>query len=343
VSDRRIEILNRIGKLRSSEVILYVTGDRKGMETQIAGDIIYLFANHLDQLTSKEKLTLVLYTRGGLTLAAWNLVNMIREYVRYFEVIVLEKSLSAGTLISLGASKVVMSNQATLGPIDPSLTTSLNPIANGVNPPQPVPVSVEDVSGFMNYIKNEYKVRRGSNLKDIYLKLSSDVNPIVIGKVYRSKIQIQMLAKKLLRMHLKANKHFAIRRIVRFLCSDSGSHDYTINRTEASNLGLPIEKPSKELYFNIKELYDIVSDDLLLLTPFEPKKELGQNITKNYNCVRCLIESNFGGTHEFVTEGELRLLDKDGNTVTIDPKTQKYLTPPSQIKDIKTFEGWRKA
>ncbi len=47
-----------------------------------------------------------------------------------------------------------------------------------------------------------------------------------------------------------------IKNIVNFLCSDSGSHDYTINRREAKNeLGLMIEKPDNALYVLIKSIY----------------------------------------------------------------------------------------
>ncbi len=44
------------------------------------------------------------------------------------------------------------------------------------------------------------------------------------------------------------------RRIVQFLVSESGSHDYTINRREARDqLGLKIEKPDDTLYSKIKK------------------------------------------------------------------------------------------
>lgn len=59
--------------------------------------------------------------------------------------------------------------------------------------------------------------------------------------------------------------------IIKFLCSESGSHDYSIRRTEASeSLGLPIEKPSMDLYQIIKSIYDDISKELELDNPYNP-------------------------------------------------------------------------
>ncbi len=68
-----------------------------------------------------------LYTRGGDTSTARNIVNLLRMYGDNLQIIVLHKSHSAGKIISLGANEIVMTKQATLGPIDPSLYTPLNP------------------------------------------------------------------------------------------------------------------------------------------------------------------------------------------------------------------------
>jgi len=56
------------------------------------------------------------------------------------------KALSAGTLIFIGADTLVMTKQAALGPIDPSVNNPLNPqVTMGNQPMGVVPVSVEAV------------------------------------------------------------------------------------------------------------------------------------------------------------------------------------------------------
>ncbi len=110
----RISILKQIENLRGSKAILYVTGDRVGLDTQIGQDAVDLFVEHLDTLGPVQKLTLILYTLGGNTSAAWNLVNLLQIYCDELEIITPGKCRSAGTLISLGAKQIVMTKQATL-------------------------------------------------------------------------------------------------------------------------------------------------------------------------------------------------------------------------------------
>ncbi|MDD2387775.1 MAG: hypothetical protein PHP52_13440 [Bacteroidales bacterium] len=74
----RIENYKKIENLRNSKLLVYITGDRPGMETQIHPEILDYFVDHLDPLGKVDKISLLLYTRGGSTLAAWSLVNLIR-------------------------------------------------------------------------------------------------------------------------------------------------------------------------------------------------------------------------------------------------------------------------
>ncbi|MEW6607447.1 MAG: serine protease [bacterium] len=308
--NQRYDLLRSIGITRDSNVVLYVTGDRKNMGTQIAGDVVGIFNKQLDSFVNPKRITLILYTLGGNTLAAWNIVNMIREYCEYFEVIVLNKARSAGTLISLGANKIIMNNLSTLGPIDPSLTGPFNPVLPNTNPPIPIPLSVEDVKGFVEFAKKEMNIKRGKDFKDIYNKLSDKINPMVVGSVYRSKEQIKMLAKKLLNMHYPWYKIFKKKRIISFLCSDSGSHDYTINKTEAIQLGLPIEIIKDGLNEQLGLLLENIVDELMLNNDYDPVREMSANHNQPlpYSFNRGIIESVEGGTWFYVSEGELQVI-----------------------------------
>lgn len=325
---KRKNILEKIAKIRNSTPILYVTGDRRGMEVQIAGDVIDIFGEHLETINGSKKISLILYTLGGNTLAAWNLVNMIREYCDDFEVIVLNKARSAGTLISLGANRIVMTNISTLGPIDPSLTTPFNPVLPNSNPQIKIPISVEDVKGYIDFAKKELNISKGSDFKQIYNDLSNKIHPLVIGSIFRSKEQIKMLATKLLDMHFTNKNKEKANKIISFLCSDSGSHDYTINKKEAITLGLPIETASEELKVLLHELQINISQDLKLKEPFDPVKELRKSNPNKYLYRRGIIESINGGSHNFISEGIM--------TIVNGPNGQ------NQINDNRTDEEWRK-
>lgn len=316
----RVELYKKLESAYNSKVLAYITSDRNNMATQIAPDVIDLFIKQLDRIGICKKISLYLYTRGGDTAAAWNLVNLLRMYCDELQVIIPHKAHSAGTIISLGANEIIMTKQATLSPIDPSINTPLNPsIPNGFG--NTFPVSVEAVKGYLEFAKEELSIKDDVALSNILIKLSEYVHPLVLGQVYRSKAQIQMLAEKLLQNQV-TNKE-TIKKIIAFLCSESGSHDYTINRREAENdLGLKVSKPTEEQYNIIKKIYDNINDELEFNKPFNPTE-----INGAYAVRRGLVESLKGGADYFVTEGEcVHGQDSNGQQV---------------IQNRILFEGWR--
>lgn len=327
---KRLENYKKLEESRKSKLLVYVTSDRPNLGTQIASDILSPFTEHLDRIGDVDKISLYLYTRGGNTLAAWTLVNLIRNFCKDFEVIVPFNCHSAGTLISLGANRIVMTKQATLGPIDPSVNGPLNPGVPGTNNPNAkVPVSVEFVDAYLQMAKSELKITDQESLAKILIDLTQHIHPLTLGQVYKSKSQIQMLAEKLLEHQdiSKDNK----KSIIKFLCSESGSHDYTIHRKEAKNLGLEIEKPDMKLYGLIKEIYDDIESELELRSPFDPNVLLGNQNQAQYQLRRAIIESVEYGTDVFLSEGTV------SKQVVQQGQQQQTL-----IQDNRTFEGWRR-
>ncbi len=333
----RIENYKKIENLRNSKLLVYITGDRPGFETQIHPEVLDYFINHLDCLKKEKKITLLLYTRGGNTLAAWSLTNLIRQFCDEFEVLIPSKAHSSGTLISLGANTIIMTKQATLGPIDPSLNTPLNPQNPQVpnNPQARLPVSVESIKGYFELAKKDLQIKDTQSIANILIGLSNQVHPLVLGDVYRSRTQIQMLARKLLLKQIKDKKQ--IDKIIAFLCSDSGSHDYTIYRREAKEeLGLNIEKPNDEFYQIIKETFTDIQNEFELKKAFDTNILLGNNNQADYSCRRALVESIAGGTDVFVSEGTLLR--------NIQMIQQAPNIPPIQrvvVEDQRKFEGWK--
>ncbi|HDZ2780257.1 serine protease [Klebsiella variicola] len=322
----RKDLYGRLEEMRGSKVICFVTGDKPGMETQIHSDVFDYFVNHLDILGVVPKISLFMYTRGGDTLTAWSLINLIRQFCDELEVIIPSKCLSAGTIMSLGANSIIMTKQATLGPIDPSITTQLNPsvVINGQE--IKLPVSVEDIKGYLALATDELKITDQESLAQLLLSLGEKVHPLVLGKVYRSKSQIQMLASKLLSYQIDDPEQ--ITKIVSFLCSDSGSHDYTISRREAENeLGLNIEKPGQELYELIKEIYEDIKEELKLGEPFVPAAFLGQSQEAAYSLPRVLVEAKESCSYQFRTDGTVRIVNDAGQL---------------SIQHNVTGEGWGK-
>jgi len=325
----RIELYKGIEERRGSKIIVYVTGDRRGLETQIHPEVLDLFVQHLDAIGRVPKISLYLYTRGGHTLAAWSIANLIDQFCDDFEVLIPSKAHSTGTLICLGAETIVMAKQATLGPIDPSVNTPLNPAVPGGEPGARIPVSVEAINGFIELAK-EIGIEKSSDMTEVLSTLASHVHPLVLGQVFRTRSQIRMLGRRLLSTHMEDDEK--TERVLSFLCSESGSHDYTIYRQEArDDLGLKIEAPEEE-YGLIKRIYDDVASELKLTEPYDPTLLLGERNEATYELRRALIESVDGGSHRFVSEGRLikrRVPDQNTGIVR------------EGIEDKRRFEGWK--
>jgi hypothetical protein len=322
----RIDNYIKIESLRNSKLLVYCTGDRQNAETNIGADILAPFANHLDMIGDVDKISLFIYSNGGSTLAGWSLVNLIRSFCKDFEVIIPFRCQSTATLISLGADRIIMTKQATLGPIDPSTNGLMNPTVNINGQVVRVPVSVEHVNGYIEMAKSDLGIDGKNDLKDIYLKLTDQIHPLSLGDVYKAKSQIKMLAEKLLKYHKIKNEN--VPKVISFLCSESGSHDYTIYRREAKEeLGLNVEKPNDELYAIIKAIYSDIEKEMELRNPYNPNIILATTNPHDYSLRRALIESVTGGSDVFLSEGKLT--------------KQSLPNGQSAIQDQRSFEGWK--
>lgn len=307
---------------RKSKVIAFVTSERLSLQTIIAIDAVAPFVALLDRIKPTKRISLVLDTNGGHTSAAWRLINLFRSFGDEIEVIIPTKAMSAGTLMALGADTIVMTKQAALGPIDPSLDNHpLNPMVGSAR----ISVSAEAIRGYLDEVKKD--VTDPSAMAQVWNHLSSQIHPIVLGDIFRLGEQIRAMAKTLIKNQVKDVKKQD--EIIKLLCSDSGSHDYTINRRYASEIGLNVEKPSEKLYGFLTDLTKSYHDELKTFEPYSPAAMLGANPRVNYTLIRGLIEGTEVGCYGFVSEGEF-----------VAPVAQTPIS--TQILDNRKFEGWRK-
>ena len=113
---KRLELIKKLEAKRGSRVVAYITGDRQGgLETRIGMDVFPFFYDVLAHLGgTSERIDLFLYSTGGATMAAWGLVNLLREFCSKLSVLVPFKAHSSGTLIALGADEIVMTRTGQL-------------------------------------------------------------------------------------------------------------------------------------------------------------------------------------------------------------------------------------
>ncbi|OFZ45774.1 MAG: hypothetical protein A3D92_05995, partial [Bacteroidetes bacterium RIFCSPHIGHO2_02_FULL_44_7] len=269
----RADLIKKIEAERKSRVISYATGDRPPFATKIAGDIVPFLGNLLDGMGKVKKISLLLYTSGGDMLAPIRIVKLIRNHCDEFEVLVPYKAHSAGTLICLGADTIVMGKLGELTPVDPTTGHPFNP-QNPANPQQKLEVSVEDLNSYLLFAKEKAEVK-SEQMIDAYKLLVEKLHPLSIGNAYRAYRMARLLTERLLWLHMDKEKDGEkIKKIVKEITGDITIHAYPIDRDEAAELGLKIEKATDEVDKSICQIYENYAEEMKLGQPFHPNELL---------------------------------------------------------------------
>ncbi len=322
---KRIDLIKQIEQKRNSSLICYITGDRENVSTRIAPDVIRVIYRHLELFSEINRIDLFLYTRGGDVLTPWRLINLIREYTEEFNVIIPFRAYSAGTLICLGANKIIMGKMGELGPIDPVVANAFNP-KDPLNPGARVPISVEDVSSYLSLAEEKGKLKEEDSLIKVFSHLVNNLHPLSLGNVHRNYKLIRSLAIKLLKLSEPARKESDINAIVDYLTKKLYAHNYMISRKEIKKeIGLNIEEPTENMEKIIWELYQKYENNLKLREPFTPlniNKSPGQQ-KQNFNVRGGIVES-INALDYFVYSGNIIHKREGDNEYDVNILSQKW-------------------
>jgi hypothetical protein len=287
------EAIEELKNLRGSdEIISYITGNKQPSElfaTKIGMDVLDIFAKHLSKIGKKRKISLFLYTLGGILEAPWPLVSLIREYCKEFEVIIPSRCLSAGTLLCLGADKIVMVPSSFLSPIDPEGSYPVNGIRKSIQ--------VEDVTGFLDFAKEKAGIIEQGGLVEMVKMLTNEIPASVLGSVNRTHSLIRMLANKMLKMHKDRIEEEVAREIIENLTAKLYSHKHLISRKEAKEsigFGDLIDYATTREENYIKNIFGGFSEEMELEKVFDPGEFLGENTSGTFENVRAIIKSSVG-------------------------------------------------
>lgn len=195
------ELINSISQLEDRlhhPVVLLFTPSLPDYSTEITYQAEYLFAKHL--LCIKKKLglnselklpglTLALSTQGGNYTTVINLMKLARENVETINVLVLDKALSAGSLLALLADTITAVPGARFSPFSPM-------VSNFLNQKQRV-IGSDDIE---QILESSISFAEKAALLN---KLYSEVDPIMIMQVMRAR----KLISKVLTTHLTQNSY----------------------------------------------------------------------------------------------------------------------------------------
>ncbi|MBS3794134.1 MAG: hypothetical protein KGY80_04515 [Candidatus Thorarchaeota archaeon] len=329
----RLRLIEEIEDTRKSRLIVCILGDRRNAETKIASDILTPLSKHLTKMGKQNRIDLMLYSTGGITMAGFALVNLIREFTDEFRIIIPSKALSCATLIALGADSIFMTRLGLLSPIDPSVGTPFAPILQVPGAPKgntrQVPISVEDVMGFLGLAEKSFDLKSEKSRLEVFKELTNKVHPIALGSVYRSRQQISFFGESLLSMHMDDENQ--IEKTVKILTEERFSHNYLMGRREAiETLELNIEEADLATEQLVMNLFNLYVQALLLNQPYHPESELNEGDSVVAELNRAIIETT-GLTHVFRTRKEI-------NRVEIKPPAIPQPTIGYQERVLE--EGW---
>jgi hypothetical protein len=162
-----------------------------------------------------------------------------------------------------------MTRFGTLSPIDPSVANEFNP-EDAASRGDRIPIAVEDVLAYFQ-LASEQAGDDAALAEDAFRKLAESVHPLALGNVKRNIEQIWQLAKKLIQLHTPDRDDEELTALVRRLTTELYSHSHMLGRTEAAQLGLPVDVPSPRLEERLLAYYEQLKADLRLLEKFDPR------------------------------------------------------------------------
>lgn len=118
--------------------------------------------------------------------------------------------------------------------------------------------------GYIEEVKKD--VTDPTALATVWNQLSTQIHPLVLGQIFRLGGQIRSLAGDLIKAQVKDEK--TREEIIQLLSSDSGSHDYTINRRKAADMGLNIVKPTADEYAILRDITKSYHSELKTFEPY---------------------------------------------------------------------------
>lgn len=332
----RRNLIREIEKKRGSRIITYVTSDRFGCSSQIAGDVVSIIHDHI--LTMKEeeraKLDLYVYSRGGHSDVPWTIVSMFREYCHKgsFSVLIPYRAHSAATLLALGADEIVMAKKAELGPIDATITSGpYNPTEP--NTPNRLPVSVEDVNGFFALL-DRVGCERPNEKMDGFRQMTGKVHPLALGAVNRLLEETRLVGLRLLNTRAKPFTEEANHDIIRKLSAEVYSHNHAISRTEALRyLGLAQVKKAEDDGIDalLWQLYLEYRDFLSMEEPFRPEEYLLENGEEEHEWPTLRLACVESASRSDVCAKSLRVRRLRAIPPTVNISLQGIAMPPIQI------------
>lgn len=268
-NERKI-IYNKIIKLRKRPLIVYVTSIRPNMSAQMAGDALSPIIDQINLIPKEKKaVDFLIISNGGDPITSLRIMGLLRERFDDVAVLLPYVAYSAATILALGANEIIMHPFSNLGPVDPQLTITRQ---NGLGQQEQLNFSSEDLRNFIDFIRCDVGISDQQHLISAISPLIKDVGSLPIGRAKRGQQLSFTLSEKMLSTHIEdKNKAKAI---AKALNTAYYHHGYAVDRKEASDMGLTIEKPDAKMEQLLWSVWKEFSNEMKCDQPFDVIKEI---------------------------------------------------------------------
>lgn len=263
---QRNNLITAVERARNSALIAYMLHDN----AVIADDAVPQIYDKLQTLRHRERIDLLLFTRGGVTEACWRLLSLLREYCDHLGVIVGTRVQGAGSLLALGADEIVMGPLSEIGGVE---AIRNHPLLPHTESGQPIPVTLGEIKGLLRFLSEHSAIEThqapndpeallpgdwaqppGSVPPQMFARLFDYVHPLAIASMQQSDTLSRSLTRKALEFHVHPDDQARIERLVDLFNGGFHSPMYTMGRAEARDTGLPITYAEDDLWTKVLEL-----------------------------------------------------------------------------------------
>lgn len=289
--------------------------------------------NLLKDKCTSENIVFFLTTPGGDPDAAYRLSRYLQQNYKTFTLAVLGECKSAGTLLALGASEIIMNSEGEFGPLDVQLfrpdefmqrtsgltiSQSLSFIGNkAFETFEKMFLDIRGKSGGVITTSTAASIA-SSIVSGIYSPITEKIDPMRIGEMQRS---------------MDIAIHYGIRlgadeKIVQHLAKNYPSHSFVIDFEEAQGLFKNVRLPNEAEELLIKHL-DIVLRNELKFSPFSSNAR---------TATACVVK-----LEELGKESKLKGVADDSQTQCENHKTTKGNGNDAPVRESKNESARKKA
>lgn len=201
---------------------------------------------------------LILTTHGGLANSAFQIARFLQNHYREFSVFIPAFCKSAGTMIALGAHRLVMTPFSELGPLDVQLyeRDEIGARKSGLLSHSSFEALKRETFDLYEHILLSIKQRSGDNISfSLASEVASDVSAKVMAPIYEQ-ISASILGSDYrdLRVAIEYGRRLASvsgnieTPAIEWLTEHYPSHDFIIDAVEAEELFAHVDSPHPSLY-----------------------------------------------------------------------------------------------